>query len=165
MLTSQCGVTRLTGVAFMAKSSKAKHVCFKTLYISEPSHGRNHEKPQRTHKESKRSHFGIFSVANRSYFKLFLITYKVNGSSRNLTPRLGGLPHLPGVSHLHVNSPSIAVTVVKIYKSNRAKHRMYTRGLCTSEYFLATTTYFECFICTRILFSSHSRIYNNIHRF
>ena len=30
---------------------------------------------------------GIFSVLNRPYFKLFLITYKVYGSSRNLTPR------------------------------------------------------------------------------
>ena len=28
------GVTHLAGVAFMAKSSKAKHVCFKNLYIS-----------------------------------------------------------------------------------------------------------------------------------
>ena len=30
-LTSQGGVTRPTGVAFMAKSSKAKHVCYKTF--------------------------------------------------------------------------------------------------------------------------------------
>ena len=28
------GVTHLVGVAFMAKSSKAKHVCFKNSYIS-----------------------------------------------------------------------------------------------------------------------------------
>ena len=28
------GVTHLAGVAFMAKSSKAKHICFKNLYIS-----------------------------------------------------------------------------------------------------------------------------------
>ena len=35
----------------------------------------------------KRSHFGIFSVANRPYFKLFLITHQVNSSSRNLTQR------------------------------------------------------------------------------
>ena len=40
----------------------------------------NHQKPQRTHS-------GIFSVLNRPYFKLFLITYQVNGSSRNFTPR------------------------------------------------------------------------------
>ena len=66
---------------------------------------------------------------------------------------------------LHVNRPSITVTVVEIYKSNRAKHRMYTRGSCTSEYFLATTTYFEYFMCARILFSSHSLIYNNIHSY
>ena len=32
--TCKGGVTRLAGVALMAKSSKAKHVCFKTLYIS-----------------------------------------------------------------------------------------------------------------------------------
>ena len=35
----------------------------------------------------KCSHFGIFSVVNRPYFKLFLTTYLLNGSSRNLTPR------------------------------------------------------------------------------
>ena len=34
---SQGGVTRLAGVAFIAKSSKAKHICFKTLYISQKS--------------------------------------------------------------------------------------------------------------------------------
>ena len=28
------GVTHLAGVVFMAKSSKAKHICFKNLYIS-----------------------------------------------------------------------------------------------------------------------------------
>ena len=33
-LNVQGGVTRLVGVAFMAKSSKAKHACFKTLDIS-----------------------------------------------------------------------------------------------------------------------------------
>ena len=38
-------------------------------------------------KSVKCSHFEIFSVVNRPYFKLFLITYQVNGSSRNLTPR------------------------------------------------------------------------------
>ena len=37
----------------MEKSSKAKHVCFKTLYISWPSYVRNHQKLQRTHKEYK----------------------------------------------------------------------------------------------------------------
>ena len=46
-------VTRLAGVAFIAKSSKAKHICFKTLYISQPSYSRNHQKPQRTHKVCK----------------------------------------------------------------------------------------------------------------
>ena len=35
----------------------------------------------------KCSHFGIFNAVNWPYFKLFLITYHVNGSSRNLTPR------------------------------------------------------------------------------
>ena len=35
----------------------------------------------------KCSHFGIFSVVSRPYVKLFMITYLVNGSSRNLTPR------------------------------------------------------------------------------
>ena len=35
----------------------------------------------------KCSHFGIFSVVNRPYLKLFHVTYQVNGSSRNLTPR------------------------------------------------------------------------------
>ena len=38
---------------FHSKSSKAKHLCFKTLYISQPSYSRNHQKPQRTHKECK----------------------------------------------------------------------------------------------------------------
>ena len=78
-------------------------------------------------------------------------------------PRLGGLPHLPGVPHLHVSRPSITVTVVEIYNSNRAKHRMYTLGSCTSEYFLATTTCFEYLMHAKILFSSRSRIYNNIY--
>ena len=35
----------------------------------------------------KCSHFGIFSVGSRPYVKLFMITYLVNGSSRNLPPR------------------------------------------------------------------------------
>ena len=35
----------------------------------------------------KRSHFGMFSIVNRPYFKLFHVTHQVNGSSRNLTPR------------------------------------------------------------------------------
>ena len=35
------------------KSSKAKHVCFETLYISQPFRGRNHQKPQRTHNKCK----------------------------------------------------------------------------------------------------------------
>ena len=35
----------------------------------------------------KCSHFGILSAVNRLYFKLFLLTYEVNGSSRSLTPR------------------------------------------------------------------------------
>ena len=38
---------------WVAKSSKAKHICFKTLYISQPSYSRNHQKPQRTHKVCK----------------------------------------------------------------------------------------------------------------
>ena len=33
------------------------------------------------------THFGILSVIDRPYFKLFLITYKVNSSSRHLTLR------------------------------------------------------------------------------
>ena len=70
-----------------------------------------------------------------------------------------------GVPHLHVNRPSITVTVVEIYNSNRAKQRMYTRGSCTSEYFLATTTCFEYLMCAKILFSSRSRIYNKIYSY
>ena len=35
------------------KRSKAKHVCFKTLYISQPFRGRNHQKQQRTHNKCK----------------------------------------------------------------------------------------------------------------
>ena len=62
-----------------------------------------------------------------------------------------------GVPHLHANRPSITVTVAEIYNGNQAKHRMYTRGSCTSEYFLATTTCFEYFMCAKILFSSRSR--------
>ena len=77
----------------MAKSPKAKHVCFKTLYISQPSHGRNHQKPQRTHREykmftfrnSQRCKSTIFRLPN--YSSLYENLYYVNGSSRNLTPR------------------------------------------------------------------------------
>ena len=77
----------------MAKSSKAKHVCFKTLYISQPSHGRNHQKPQRTHREykmftfrnSQRCKLIIFRLPN--YSSHYENLYYVNGSSRNLTPR------------------------------------------------------------------------------
>ena len=69
-------VTRLAGVAFMAKSSKANHVCY-VCFFSLPSHGRNHQKPQRTHKECKYSHFGKFSVVNRPYFVSQTIPFKV----------------------------------------------------------------------------------------
>ena len=56
----QGGVTRLAGVAFIANSSKVKHVCFKSLHISYPSHGKSHQKPQRTHKECKNVHISEY---------------------------------------------------------------------------------------------------------
>ena len=69
----------------MAKSSKAKPVCFETFpnrLIAEITRNRN------GHTRSVNcTHFGILSVIDRPYFKLFLITYKVNSSSRHLTLR------------------------------------------------------------------------------
>ena len=65
---------RIAGVAFMAKSSKAKHVLklYTLLGRLMAEITRNHNGHTRS---VKCSHFGIFSVVNRLYFKLFLITY------------------------------------------------------------------------------------------
>ena len=53
---------------FRGKKLKAKHVCYKTFYISEPSHGRNYQKPQRTHKESKMFTFRNISRRKSTIF-------------------------------------------------------------------------------------------------
>ena len=68
------------------ESCKAKHVCIKTLYIPSRLKAEITRNCNGRTRSVKRSHFGIISVVNRPYYKLFLITYLVNSSSRNLTP-------------------------------------------------------------------------------
>ena len=73
----QDGVTRLAGVAFMAKSSKAKHVCLKlctfpSRLTAEITRNRNEHT-----RSVKCPHFGIFSIVNRTYLVSQTIPYKV----------------------------------------------------------------------------------------
>ena len=87
---SQGGVTRLPGVAFMEKSSKAKH--------AEITRNRNG-----LTRSVKCSHFGIFSVVNRPYFVSQTIPYNV------LTSPTWGPPP-PCERALYVNQGKRSVT-------------------------------------------------------
>ena len=72
--TCQGGVTCLAGVAFMAKSSKAKHVCFKTFLAVSWEKSPNCNGHTRS---VKCLHFGIFSVINQPYLVSQTIPYNV----------------------------------------------------------------------------------------
>ena len=68
---------------------------------------------------------------------------------------------------LHKHAILITVTVVVIYWKQPRKNTecIYKRFMHKGVFFLATTTCFEYFMCAKILFSSRSRIYNNIYSY